>query len=228
MNGLAHAWDVTPQEARRIQEQGRHRVIREDDLPTIHTVAGIDVGFEDRNRITRAAVVVLEMRTLTLIERRLVRRPTRFPYVPGLLSFREAPAVLEALGELETQPDLLVCDGHGIAHPRRFGIACHLGVLTGRPSIGIAKRPYVGVHEEPGAEKGAWTPLTDGDEVIGAALRSRVGVKPIYVSVGHRIGLASAIRWATACLTRYKLPEPTRLADRLASDRGPLPDLARG
>ena len=218
-----HAWDVDPREARRIQEDLRHQVVRDDDLPAVHTVAGIDVGFEDKGRITRAAVVVLDARTLALMEHRLIRQPTRFPYVPGLLSFREAPAVLEALEGLRTKPDLLLCDGHGIAHPRRFGIASHLGVLAGLPSIGVGKSRYIGVHREPGSEKGDWTPLLDGEEVIGAVLRSRVGVKPIYVSTGHRVGLSSAVAWVTACLTRYKLPEPTRLADRLASNHGSLP-----
>jgi deoxyribonuclease V len=137
--------------------------------------------------------------------------------VPGLLSFRETPAVLEALGRLSERPDLLLCDGQGYAHPRRFGLACHLGVLTGLPSIGVAKSRLIGTHGALPKEKGAWVPLLDGDEAVGAVLRTRDGVAPLYVSIGHRVSLPTAIRWVLACTTRYRLPETTRQAHRLAS-----------
>ncbi len=148
----------------------------------------------------------------------MARRRTRFPYVPGYLSFREAPAVLAALAKLRTRPDLLLCDGQGRAHPRRFGLACHLGVLTGLPSIGVAKSLLLGVHGPLPEPKGSWVALKDKGEVIGAALRTRAGVKPVYVSIGHRVSLATAIDYVLRCTPRYRLPETTRLAHRLASD----------
>jgi deoxyribonuclease V len=180
-------------------------------------VAGVDVGF--RNGLTRAAIAVLSHPELELVETAVAHRPTEFPYVPGLLSFREAPAVLDALNKLGTGPDLLLCDGQGIAHPRRFGIACHLGILTGIPSIGVAKSRLIGSHDDPGDTRGDWSPLMDKGEIIGAVLRTRPRVKPLYVSIGHRVGLETAIAWVMACCTRYRLPETTRSAHRLASNQ---------
>ncbi len=214
-----HEWEVSPAEARAIQTRLAKRIEREDRLGEIRRVAGVDVGFEHGGIVTRAAVAVLAFPSLEELETAIARQPTRFPYVPGLLSFRELPAILEALAMLAEPPDLLLCDGHGLAHPRRFGIACHLGLLSDTPSIGVGKSRLVGTHTEPPEERGAWTPLCDGDEVIGAVLRSRKGVKPIYVSIGHRISLESSVRIVRACLGRYRLPETTRLADRLASAR---------
>ena len=208
---------MTPAEARAIQERLRARVIRCDHLGKVASVAGVDVGFEEGGRVTRAAVAVLSFPELELREQRLVRRPTRFPYVPGLLSFREVPAILAALEALDQTPDLLLCDGQGLAHPRRFGLACHLGVLTGLPSIGVAKSRLIGEHAEPGQEKGCWVPLCDSGEIIGAVLRSRRGVRPLYISIGHRVSLETAINYVVACTPRYRLPETTRMADRLAS-----------
>lgn len=216
-----HRWDVTPAEARVIQESLRHEIVEQDRFSEIRYVAGIDIGFEAGGEVTRAAVVLLDLSDLTLIEERLAHRPTCFPYVPGLLSFREAPAALEALEQLNHTPDLLVCDGQGRAHPRRFGIACHLGLLTDLPSIGVAKSRLIGEFAEPAHRKGAWSPLCDGEEMIGAVLRSRVGVKPIFVSVGHRVSLTRAIELTLRLTPRYRLPETTRRADRLASNRKP-------
>jgi deoxyribonuclease V len=213
----AHAWDVTPKEAVALQQALRGRVETADRLPTIRRVAGVDVGFEDGGRVTRAAVAVLSFPDLAPVDEAVARLPTRFPYVPGLLSFRELPAVLAALEGLRAEPDVYLCDGQGLAHPRRFGIACHLGVLTDTPSIGVAKTRLIGSHAEPPPDKGGWTPITDGGEVIGAVLRSRRGVKPLYVSVGHRVCLETAVRLVLACTTRYRLPETTRRAHRLAS-----------
>ncbi len=186
-------------------------------------MAGVDVGFaggRHRGRgghLARAAVAVLTFPGLSLCDQAVAQRPVTFPYVPGLLSFREVPVVLEALAGLARLPDLLLCDGQGLAHPRRFGIACHLGVLLDLPAIGVAKRRLIGRHEALPQEKGAWVPLYDGDECIGAVVRTRTGVQPLYVSVGHRVSLESAVDWVFRCTTRYRLPETTRAAHRLAS-----------
>jgi len=213
-----HPWDVTPAQARAIQDRLREQVVRQDDFSHIETVAGLDIGFEDGGKTTRAAVVVLRFPGLDLLERALARCPTSFPYVPGLLSFREIPAALEALARLRVEPDLLLCDGQGYAHPRRFGLACHLGLLTDLPSIGVAKSRLIGTHGTLDPQKGAQTRLRHDGEIIGTLLRTRNGVRPVYVSVGHRIGLETALDYVLACTTRYRLPEPTRLAHRLASD----------
>jgi deoxyribonuclease V len=213
-----HRWDVTPAQARSIQEDLRKLVIPRDELGSLSTVAGVDVGFEQGGRVTRAAVAVLSYPGLDLLDQAIARRPTSFPYVPGLLSFREIPAVLEAIESLRIQPQLLLCDGQGYAHPRRFGLACHLGVLTDLASIGVAKSRLLGKYSDLGNEKGAMAWLSDGDEVIGAALRTRTGVRPVFVSIGHRICLATSIEIVLACTTRYRLPETTRLAHRLASE----------
>jgi deoxyribonuclease V len=189
-----------------------------DRLPEkITRVAGVDVGFEDGGRIARAAVAVLSFPDLAPMERSIARLDTAFPYIPGLLSFRELPAVLEALAHLSEPPDVILCDGQGRAHPRRFGIACHLGLLLDLPTLGVGKTRLIGEHEEPGPERGDWTALLDKGEIIGATLRTRPGVKPLYISGGHRVGLESAVRLTLACLTRYRLPETTRAAHRLAS-----------
>jgi deoxyribonuclease V len=212
------SWDLSPGEARALQERLCSQAETRDRLGTPALVAGIDVGFEDRGRITRAAVAVLRCGDLQLVESSLARRPTRFPYVPGLLSFREIPAALGALAALTCTPDLLLCDGQGLAHPRRFGLACHLGWLVDVPTIGVAKSRLLGDYAPPAAERGAWSPLWDRGELVGAAVRTRRGVKPLFVSPGHRVDVASAVRLTLACTDRYRLPEPSRTAHRLASD----------
>jgi deoxyribonuclease V len=223
---IQHDWNIGEDEARRLQKELAHQVSQVDDLGDLRTVAGVDLGYPRSltgpagEEIGRAAVVVLEYPGLEPVEERIVHRPVSFPYVPGLLSFREAPVGLAALGELATPPDLLIVDGHGRAHPRRFGIACHLGVLLDLPTIGCAKSILVGHAAEPGPSPGDWTPLTHRDEIIGAVLRTRTGVKPVYLSVGHRISLETAVAVVISCLRGYRLPEPTRLADRIASQRG--------
>jgi deoxyribonuclease V len=203
--------------ARKIQEQVRSLVITEDRLDTVQFVAGVDVGFEDNYTQTKAAVAVLRFPSLAMVETAIAKIPTCFPYVPGFLSFREIPAILEALERLESIPDLILCDGQGIAHPRRLGIASHLGVVIDRPTIGVAKSLLVGKHEPVGLEKGSWTPLIDRGETIGAVLRSRTGVRPLYISIGHQVSLSTAIDRVLHCLTKYRLPEPTRIADKLSS-----------
>lgn len=214
---FSHSWNLDPAEAIALQQKLRHYIVTDDRLGSVQQVAGVDVGFEDNFSITRAAVVVLSYPELELLEKSIARRPTTFAYVPGLLSFREIPAVLEALEKLSTRPDLLICDGQGIAHPRRMGIAAHLGLITDMPAIGVAKTRLCGTHGRVPDRKGEWTPLRDGDEIIGAVLRTREGVKPVFVSPGHRISLETAIDYVMGCVTRYRLPETTRRADRLAS-----------
>ena len=175
------------------------------------------MGFEKKGAIARAAVAVLSFPELQPIEESVARRPTVFPYVPGLLSFREIPAVLDALNGLAQPPQMLLCDGQGYAHPRRFGIACHLGVITGLPSIGVAKTRLIGEHKAVGSQKGDWQPLLQKGETIGAVVRPRDNVSPLFISVGHGLDLDNAIRFTLACTTRYRLPETTRRAHRRAS-----------
>lgn len=214
---LEHGWDVTPEEAIEIQERLRHKVIVEDDFGEIRYVAGVDIGFEAEGTVTRAAIAVLRLEDLSLQDYAIARLPTSFPYIPGFLSFREIPAARTALASLKQQPDILLCDGQGIAHPRRLGIASHLGLLTNMPAIGVAKTLLTGRHGPLADEKGAWEPLVNRNEVIGAVLRTRAGTKPLYISSGHRISLQSAIDLVMRCTTKYRLPETTRWAHRLAS-----------
>jgi len=224
-------WPTTFEAAQAVQERLRREVITRDSFGAIRTVAGVDAGYEGDPRgedgavLARAAIVVLEFPSLTPLDYAIARRPTTFPYVPGFLSFRETPAVLAALGELRVRPDLLICDGQGIAHPRRLGIASHVGLLAGLPSIGCAKSLLTGHHGPVPDVRGAHVPLTYRGEQIGAVLRTRVGVKPLYISVGHRISLPSALELVMACTTKYRLPETTRAADGLAS-HGKIPAIA--
>ncbi len=215
-----HAWQLTLNEAIAIQEQLQAEVITEDEFKEpVQYVAGVDMGFEADGTISRAAVAVLSFPDLQVIETSLARRPTTFPYIPGFLSFREIPALLDALEKITTIPDIILCDGQGIAHPRRFGIACHLGVLVDIPTIGVAKSLLVGKHEIVPETKGSWQPLMHRGETIGAVLRSRTKVKPLYVSSGHRVSLPTAIDYVLRCTPKYRLPETTRIADKLASNR---------
>ncbi|MEH2370591.1 deoxyribonuclease V [Nostoc sp.] len=215
-----HAWPSTLEEAIVIQETLQNQVITEDRLQEpIQYVAGVDMGFEADGTISRAAVAVLSFPDLQIIETSLAHRPTTFPYVPGFLSFREIPAVLDALEKIKTSPDIILCDGQGIAHPRRLGIASHLGLLIDMPTIGVAKSRLIGKHEELAEIKGSTQPLIYNGETIGAVLRSRTGVKPLYISSGHRISLPTAIDYVLRCTPKYRLPETTRIADKLASDR---------
>ncbi|MFG1757126.1 deoxyribonuclease V [Micromonospora echinofusca] len=182
------------------------------------TVAGLDVAYAESGDRLAAAVTVLDARTLVVVDSAVsVGRPA-FAYVPGLFAFRELPALLDALDRLAVRPELLVCDGHGLAHPRRFGLACHLGVVTGLPAIGVGKTPLLGEWTPPDDRRGAWAPLRDGDEVVGRVLRTRDGVKPVFVSVGHRMSLDDATARVLALTPRYRLPETTRTADRLCRD----------
>ena len=221
---LFHSWELTPKEAIALQKELREAVSLQDRLPTeVRTLGGLDLGFENGGETTRAATVVLDASTLKVLDYAIIRQPTVWPYIPGLLSFREIPAGLVALSKLKVTPELLLCDGQGIAHPRRLGIASHLGLLLDMPTIGVAKSLYVGKHGEVPEKKGSHVPLIDKGETVGVALRSRDRVKPIFVSPGHHICLESAIHWVLRALTKYRLPETTRQADHLAShDEKPL------
>lgn len=221
MTKIRHSWNLTPRAAIAVQQRLRSRVVRRGRPRQVRTVAGTDVGFERGGAIARAAVAVLSFPGLELVDYAVARRRASFPYIPGLLSFREMPALLAALARLRIRPDLMLCDGQGLAHPRRFGIACHLGVTCGIPSIGVAKSRLIGEHRKPMQRRGAWVPLRDRGETIGAVLRSRVGTRPVFVSIGHRVSLPVAVRYVIACTTRFRLPETTRWAHRLASGDEP-------
>ncbi len=211
------SWTLSPQEAAEQQRSLALQVIEHNEFGPIRQVAGVDVGFEEDNKVSRAAAVVLAYPQLVPIESAIARRPVTFPYIPGLLAYREVPVVLDALAQLKSEPDIIIVDGHGRAHPRRFGIACHLGVILNRTSIGCAKSILVGRAELPENRVGAWTPLVDRGHVIGAAVRTRVDVSPIYVSIGNKIDLASAIDIVFKCTTKYRVPETTRYAHKVAS-----------
>ena len=207
-------WPTTPTEAIAVQEQLRDQVDTTGPGPSpadTRYVAGLDVAYDGHD--LAAAIVVLDGQSLTEADRAIVLGRTTFPYVPGLFAFREIPALLEALDKLTVTPDLLVCDGQGLAHPRRFGLACHLGVLTDLPSIGIAKTAFVGTYDPPGADRGSHSELMLDDAVVGAVVRTQTEVKPLFVSVGHRINLATAIAHTLHLTPQYRLPETTRAAD---------------
>ncbi|MDJ0955572.1 MAG: deoxyribonuclease V [Arenicellales bacterium] len=214
---VLHAWKINSQQAKQIQTNLRRLVITADEIADMQTVAGVDVGFVDNNSVARAAVVILTYPDLLVLDSATAKRRVRFPYIPGYLSFREVPSILAALAKIEHLPDLILCDGQGYAHPRRFGLACHLGVITGIPTIGVAKTRLLGEHTPVGVKKGAWKPLMHQDERIGAVLRTRSNTKPVYVSVGHKVCLSTAINMTLNCCTKYRLPETTRAAHKLAS-----------
>jgi deoxyribonuclease V len=202
----------------RVQENLRERVEREDRFEALQFVAGADLAFDPATDLAFAGVIVYEFPQLREVERRMARRRLRFPYVPGLLSFREGPVLLAAFEQLRTKPDLILVDGHGIAHPRRFGIACHLGLLLDAPTIGCAKSILVGEALEPGVRAGSTAPLVDKNETVGAVLRTRDRVKPIYVTTGHRVSLESAVQIVARCLDGFRIPKPTREADHFVRD----------
>ncbi|ALC17735.1 endonuclease V [Desulfuromonas soudanensis] len=213
-----HGWRLTGREAVALQRELAEKVVLADGLPRpVRTVAGVDVSYERNGDSFFAAVVVLELPDFKLIEEASATGRMSFPYVPGLLSFRELPVVLDAFSALRTVPDAVLVDGQGIAHPRRFGIACHLGLWTGLPTVGCAKSRLCGSHLPPAPHKGDWVPLLLDGEAVGAVLTSRRGVRPLYISPGHRTDLPSALRLVQSCLGSYRLPEPTRLAHLLSN-----------
>jgi deoxyribonuclease V len=213
-------WDGSVVGARALQLELAHTVASRDGfVKPLRTVAGFDVGFEKNGAITRATAVLLDAMTLQPLDTRIVRIATSMPYIPGLLSFRELPALLQVLAQLPQAPDLAFVDGHGIAHPRRLGIAAHFGVASGLPTIGVATKVLVGTAAALHQTRGAYTPLRDGREQIGWVLRSKPGCNPLFVSPGHRVAMASAAELVMRFVTTYRRPEPTRLADRIASRR---------
>ena len=206
------------------QEEMRGRVEHHDRLGPVRRVAGADVAYGRSGRVLCAAVVVMDARTLEVVAQRTAVQPVTFPYVPGFLTWREAPAVEEAFAALHPPPDLLLVDAHGVAHPRGFGLACHLGVVLDLPTIGVAKTVLVGAALPPGPRRGDRAPLLHHGEVVGAALRTRADVAPVYVSTGHRVSLPTALRWTLALAPRFRLPEPARRAHAAAtSARALLP-----
>ncbi len=215
-----HQWNLTPAQAIELQKQLGYQVIAEDEFAApVKTVAGIDLGYDVKADRSRAAVVVLSFPELELLEKSEAVLPIQFPYIPGLLSFRETPVAIKALEKLAIAPNLILCDGQGLAHPRRFGIACHIGLLADVPTIGVAKSLLVGKYENLGEERGSVADLIHRKEKVGVALRTREKVQPIYVSVGHKISLETAVNYVLQCTPKYRLPETTRLADKLASYR---------
>ena len=211
-------WNLTPRQAMRLQESLRERVELKDRFGDIHYVAGADMAFDPATEVAFSGVIVYRFPGLEEVERRMARRKLRFPYVPGLLSFRECPILLAAFARLKTEPDLILIDGHGRAHPRRFGIACHIGILFDKPTIGCAKSRLVGEYEELGEKAGATAPLMLEGERLGVVLRTRDHVRPIYVTTGHRVSLDSAIGLVKQCVDGYRIPKPTREADHYVRD----------
>ncbi len=219
-----HPWDLSPADAIRLQSELAAQVVTDQPLPldAIRLVGGVDVSVKDGT--SRAAVVILRYPQLDVIEAATAERPTAFPYIPGLLSFREGAVILDAMRRLSTAPDVFIFDGQGIAHPRRIGIASHIGLFLDVPTVGCAKKRLSGAHTVPPAGKGSWLPLVDRGDTIGVVLRTRTNVKPVYVSVGHRATLDTARELVLRCTTRYRLPEPTRTAHNTA---GTPPDASQ-
>jgi deoxyribonuclease V len=213
-----HRWNVSPEEAIEIQNRLRSQLDLQSEPERIETVAGIDVSYDKGSDWLFAAIVVLQIRDLQLLDSASATAIVPFPYIPGLLSFRECPAVLQAWEKLRVKPDCLICDGQGIAHPRRLGIASHLGLWLNLPSIGCAKSLLVGEYREPGPQRGSVEPLVHRKEHVGAILRTKDGVQPVFVSQGHKIGLKKAIEIVLACCTKYRLPESTRRAHLLVNE----------
>ncbi len=212
-----HPWLVSVAQAQEIQQKLAGQILRQNGMSTPRFIAGVDISGEGSTGQAKGAVVVLSYPELELAEVRIATGKPGFPYVPGLLSFREAPLIIAAFEKLSLLPDLVIVDGQGIAHPRRIGIASHLGLLLDIPTIGCAKSRLCGRHDEVGEEAGATAELVDKEEVIGVALRTHVGRIPVYVSIGHKIDLPGAIQWVLRCCRNYRLPEPTRLAHQAAS-----------
>jgi deoxyribonuclease V len=215
---LDHPWDLTPQEAARLQLELRERIKLKRDFGRIRTVAGADTALDKAMNMGYAGVIVYSFPDGVELERQSAARPLTFPYVPGLLVFREGPVLLAAFEKLHTDPDLIFLDAHGYSHPRRFGLASHMGVILNRPAIGCAKSVLVGCYDDPANDAGTWTPLMDGNEIIGAVLRTRRNTRPVFISVGHRIDLETAVEFATACTDGFRIPRPTRKADHFVGE----------
>jgi len=218
MDGITHRWDLTPDNAIQLQKKLAPLIDTQTpiDFDNLQYVAGVDVSV--KNEISRAAIVVLSFPDLKLVEAATAEMPTPFPYIPGLLSFREGAVILEAHKKLATNPDVYIFDGQGTAHPRRFGIACHIGLWLDNTTIGCGKTLLVGKHDELGAARGSYQPLRYYGDVVGAVVRTRDNVAPVYISVGHKATLDTAIELILRCTTKYRLPEPIRMAHNTAGD----------
>ena len=216
IRSLTHSWNLSPKDARNLQIQLSHRVVRESEIniENVTTVTGVDTHFQ--GDLSLAVAAIIRLPELEPVEFSTAVKRATFPYLSGLLAFREGPAIMAALNNLRTAPELLMFDGHGIAHPRRCGLASHIGLLIDRPSIGCAKTLLSGSYDEPDTERGHSSPLKDSDEIIGAVVRTRHGVKPLFVSTGHRIDLKDSISIVLRCCSRYRIPETIRQADQLA------------
>jgi len=207
-----HSWQVSTAQALDIQQRLAAQVSRSSEITTPHFIAGVDISRQKEQGVATGAVVVLQYPELRLVETKVVQGKLDFPYIPGLLSFREAPLTLAACERLSVTPDLILVDGQGVAHPRRMGLASHLGLFLNKPTIGCAKSLLCGSCEEPGEKPGSYTEIVDKGEIIGVALRTKLGANPIYVSIGHKVNLEAAIYWVLGCCRGYRLPEPARLA----------------
>lgn len=212
-----HRWDLTLDEAKKIQLELAEKVICKNAIGQVIHVAGIDVGFNLKRNVSKAAIAILSYPDLKLVETTQAEMETIFPYISGFLSFREAPVIIKALKKINHLPDVILCDGQGIAHPRRLGIASHLGIITGMPTIGVAKSRLIGKYKPLGMEKGSMVELKHHNDIIGAVIRSRTNVKPLFISIGHKINLEKSLEIVWNCITKYRLPETTRSAHRLAS-----------
>ena len=212
---INHPWDLSEKQALQLQKNLASKVVKHNQLNEIQLIAGVDVAYAKESDKLVAAIVILDADTLEIIESVTADDNAKFSYIPGLFSFRELPSLVKAFAKLQNKPDLIVCDGQGYAHPRRFGLACHLGVLFDIPAIGCGKTRLLGEADTPGTERGEMTPLIDNNEIIGNVLRTQADVNPIYVSIGHRITLATACEWVLKLSPKYRLPETTRMADQL-------------
>lgn len=211
---LTHTWSLTPKEAVALQRELAGKLVKENRVGTVKTIAGLDASYKDGQAV--AVAVLFSYPEFEQLEHVTLKRPIVFPYIPGLLSFREAPGVIEAVDKLTRKPDLLLIDAHGYSHPRRFGLASHVGVYLDIPSIGVAKTLLIGKFEEPAPEHGSVSWLHHKEEIIGAVVRTRTRVRPVFVSIGHKVDLETAVRLVLACCRGYRLPEPTRWADAIA------------
>ena len=213
-----HDWTLSKEKAINLQQKFASKITKTDQLSTIKFIAGTDIGYKKNSDKLIAAVVIIDAHTLQVIESVTIETTATFPYISGLFSFREIPPLLSAFEKIKTIPDLIVCDGQGYAHPRRFGLACHLGLLMDIPAIGCAKNMMIGKYKEPDVLRGSFVNILDNDEIVGRILRTQSAINPVYVSTGHRISLETACNWILKLSPQYRLPETTRLADQLSKN----------